>query len=151
MHDLRKGTEMKRGVLEPEPGVVIRILELPNIFFGTYRILPNINRFIGCCFTRCDPRPPLAAATCSPDLCMRVERQWTGLFFTRPRPITPGPRDPQSGLHPNHKARPSSKQPQLHPGCTCTRAPKPGCALVQWPLPPGRRHSKEGSGIADGY
>ena len=127
---------MKRGVLEPEPGVVIRILELPNIFFGTYRILPNINRFIGCCFTRCDPRPPLAAATCSPDLCMRVERQWTGLFFTRPRPITPRPRDPQSGLHPNHKARPSSKQPQLHPGCTA-RGPRSQDA--PWCGGPGRQ------------
>ena len=36
---------MKRGVLEPEPGVVIRILELPNICFGAYRILPNSTRF----------------------------------------------------------------------------------------------------------
>ena len=41
--DLRNGTEIKRGVLEldPEPGVVIRLLELPNVFFGAYRILPN--------------------------------------------------------------------------------------------------------------
>ena len=36
---------MERGVLEPEPGVVICILELPNTFFGAYRILPNSTRF----------------------------------------------------------------------------------------------------------
>ena len=40
---------MKRGraVLEPEPepGVVICILELSNLFFGAYRILPNSTRF----------------------------------------------------------------------------------------------------------
>ena len=42
---LRNATEMKRGVLEPEPGVVIRILELPNTLFGAYRVLPNSTRF----------------------------------------------------------------------------------------------------------
>ena len=42
---LRKDTEMKRGVLEPEPGVVICIWELPNTFFSAYRILPNSTRF----------------------------------------------------------------------------------------------------------
>ena len=33
---VRNGTEMKRGVLEPEPepGVIIRILELPNVFLA---------------------------------------------------------------------------------------------------------------------
>ena len=38
---------MKRGVLEPEPepGVAIRILELPNMFFGAYRTLPNSTQF----------------------------------------------------------------------------------------------------------
>ena len=36
---------MKRGVLEPEPGVAIRILEFPSTVFGAYRILPNSTRF----------------------------------------------------------------------------------------------------------
>ena len=42
---IRNGTEMKRGVLEPELGVVIRILELLNTFLGAYQILPNSTRF----------------------------------------------------------------------------------------------------------
>ena len=85
---LRNATEMKCGVLEPEPGVVIRILELPNTFFGAYRILPNSTRFVGCCFTRGHRWPPQPAGQ-----IWACELNANGRAFSShgPGPSRPGP------------------------------------------------------------